>query len=153
MRMGRSFCTQPSGLLTTKTSFILFSANSWLTSSQTFAAADMQEVSGAAGQMCSSCDSKGSECRGRGADSCAKYLWIFAGKSDTHKHLADYRCVTMLTQTHHDKAETEKARYINWYIYTHTHTHTHTHTYGVFSTSMVWMISQCNLEKDFYGTL
>ncbi len=28
MRMGRSFRTQPSGLLTTKTSFILFSANS-----------------------------------------------------------------------------------------------------------------------------
>lgn len=44
------------------------------------------------------------------AGSCVKYLWIeiqtFAGKSDAKKHLADYRCVTVLTD--HDKAEIEK---------------------------------------------
>lgn len=50
------------------------------------------------------------------ASSCVKYLWIeiqtFAGKSDARKHLADYRCVTVLTD--HDKAEIEKDLINEW---------------------------------------
>ncbi len=44
---------------------------------------------------------------------------MLAGKSETQKDSADYRCVMMLMQPDHDKAETEEGRiykYINVFL-------------------------------------